>query len=65
MLTTPRNPRPQITEPADAYAVPTSNNRTDVVYANPFGFSLTAIEAGGDFIMCVRDLLRLGRMRPP
>ncbi|GAA5897781.1 hypothetical protein JCM8208_000260 [Rhodotorula glutinis] len=41
----------QITEPADAYAVPTSNNRTDVVYANPFGFSLTAIEAGGDFII--------------
>ncbi|GAA6057282.1 hypothetical protein JCM3770_004534 [Rhodotorula araucariae] len=39
----------EITEPADAYAVPTSNNRTDVVYQNPFGFSLTAIEAGGDF----------------
>lgn len=30
-----------------------TNNRTNVVYKNPFGFSLTAIQAGGDFIMFV------------
>ncbi|BGP00846.1 hypothetical protein RTBOTA2_002159 [Rhodotorula toruloides] len=39
----------QITEQSEAYAVPTSNNRTVAIYQNPFGFSLTAIAAGGDF----------------
>jgi hypothetical protein len=43
----------QITEQSEAYAVPTSNNRTVAIYQNPFGFSLTAIAAGGDFYMCV------------
>ncbi|KAM0750211.1 hypothetical protein T439DRAFT_247618 [Meredithblackwellia eburnea MCA 4105] len=38
-----------ITEQSEAYAVPTQNNETDVVYKNPFGFSLTATQAGGDF----------------
>ncbi|GAA5969858.1 hypothetical protein JCM21900_004182 [Sporobolomyces salmonicolor] len=39
----------QITQQSEAYMVPTSNNRTDATYRNPFGFSLTANEAGGDF----------------
>lgn len=35
--------------------MPTSNNRTVAIFQNPFGFSLTPIEAGGDFYMCVDD----------
>ncbi|KAI5474806.1 pre-rrna processing protein [Pseudohyphozyma bogoriensis] len=38
-----------ITEQSEAYAVPSQNNETDVVYKNPFGFSLTAVKAGGEF----------------
>jgi hypothetical protein len=40
-----------ILEQSQAYAVPTLNNVTNVVYKNPFGFSLTAKQAGGAFIM--------------
>ncbi|GJN94719.1 hypothetical protein Rhopal_007810-T1 [Rhodotorula paludigena] len=39
----------EITEPKDDFNVPTSNNRTVAIFQNPFGFSLTPIEAGGDF----------------
>lgn len=28
-----------------------TNNLTQVVYKNPFGFSLTSLEAGGAFTM--------------
>ena len=38
-----------ILNPAQAYAPRVDNNETDVVYKNPFGFSLTAIQAGGSF----------------
>ena len=34
-----------------AYAALIQNNETDVVYRNPFGFSLQAIQAGGNFII--------------
>ena len=36
-----------------AFAPLVTNNRTEVVYKNPFGFSLTSIEAGGAFTMSV------------
>ncbi|SGY79107.1 BQ5605_C008g05044 [Microbotryum silenes-dioicae] len=39
----------RITEQDAAYNVPSRNNETDVVYKNPFGFSLTAKQAGGSF----------------
>ncbi|GAA5937070.1 uncharacterized protein JCM15063_000146 [Sporobolomyces koalae] len=39
----------ELTEASEDYNVPSSSNRTDAVYANPFGFSLTANQAGGDF----------------
>lgn len=40
-----------ITSQADAYTVPTQNNLTNIVYKNPFGFSLTVEQAGGAFYM--------------
>lgn len=33
--------------------------QTDVIYRNPFGFSLRAKQAGGAFFMCVRLLAHL------
>ncbi|KAL8278093.1 hypothetical protein RQP46_009553 [Phenoliferia psychrophenolica] len=40
-----------ITSPEEAFAALVTNNETDVVYRNPFKFSLQAIQAGGDFII--------------
>lgn len=40
-----------IEEPSQAYTIPASNNITNVVYQNPFKFSLTALDAGGEFII--------------
>ncbi|KAM0789126.1 hypothetical protein ACM66B_003180 [Microbotryomycetes sp. NB124-2] len=40
-----------ITDQEDAYNVPTRNNETDATYKNPFGFSLTAKQAGGEFFI--------------
>lgn len=45
--------------PPQSFAPLVTNNRTDVVYKNPFGFSLTAVQAGGDFIMFVASLVGL------
>lgn len=42
-----------ILSPAEAFNALVTNNETDVVYRNPFKFSLQAIQAGGDFIMYV------------
>lgn len=42
-----------VDSPATAFAALVTNNRTDVVYKNPFGFSLQAIQAGGAFTMYV------------
>ncbi|GAA5914535.1 uncharacterized protein JCM6883_003197 [Sporobolomyces salmoneus] len=39
----------ELTEASDDFNVPSSSNRTDATYKNPFGFSLTANQAGGDF----------------
>lgn len=38
---------------SESYAPLVRNNETDVVYKNPFGFSLTTLEAGGAFYMYV------------
>ncbi|GAA6027071.1 hypothetical protein JCM8097_006088 [Rhodosporidiobolus ruineniae] len=38
-----------VEEDSQAYAALVQSNETDVTYKNPFGFSLTAIQAGGDF----------------
>lgn len=40
-----------ITSQADTYSVPTRSNQTSVIYKNPFGFSLTAKQAGGSFFI--------------
>ncbi|GAA5951249.1 hypothetical protein JCM3765_002422 [Sporobolomyces pararoseus] len=40
-----------ITEPAQAYAALIQSNETDVTFKNPFRFSLTPIQAGGDFVI--------------
>ncbi|GAA6063179.1 hypothetical protein JCM10212_003114 [Sporobolomyces blumeae] len=39
----------ELTKASEDYNVPSSSNRTDATYKNPFGFSLTANQAGGDF----------------
>ncbi|SCV70806.1 BQ2448_3568 [Microbotryum intermedium] len=41
----------RITEQDEAYNVPSRNNETDVIYKNPFGFSLIAKQAGGSFLI--------------
>lgn len=40
-----------IESPSQAFAPLVTNNQTLVVFKNPFGFSLTAVQAGGDFII--------------
>lgn len=42
-----------LTEPSQSYAALVQNKMTDVTFTNPFGFSLTPIQAGGNFIVCV------------
>ncbi|KAL8287086.1 hypothetical protein RQP46_004092 [Phenoliferia psychrophenolica] len=45
-----------VAEPSQAFAALVTNNVTNVVYKNPFGFSLQAIDAGGAFIINYNNL---------